>query len=152
VPAFFTDVSFTEVLLIAAAALIVFGRNLPEVDMRAAAQGVRLRRQLSDVWRQTGLGEELRKVRSDLEAEQRRIASQVPDWRKEVPDWRAPLGSPRSEESGSAGIREVEAEVETASPETSPSLESKPAGERRAGGEDDVDDEERPRGEGKASA
>ena len=103
--AFFTDVSFAEILLVGAVALIIFGRRLPEVAMRAGAQFVRLRRQLSTVWRQTGLEEELRKVRREIDLEERKLSAQIPDWRKDLPDWRDSARKMRE------GIREVESEA-----------------------------------------
>ena len=52
-----------EVLSIAGAALLVFGKRLPEVAVRGAGQLVRLRRSVMRMWREAGLEEELRRVR-----------------------------------------------------------------------------------------
>ena len=60
---------FTELLVIGVGALLVFGRRLPEVAMRAAAQIVRLRRAVSQMWREAGIEDELRRVRREIEAE-----------------------------------------------------------------------------------
>lgn len=60
---------FTELLVVAAGALMVFGKRLPEVAMRAAAHLVRLRRTVQQMWRQSGLEDELRKVRREVERE-----------------------------------------------------------------------------------
>ena len=60
---------FTELLLIAVVALMAFGKNLPQVAMRGAVHLARARRALSDMWREAGLEDELRKVRRDVERE-----------------------------------------------------------------------------------
>src|SRR5688572_9486129 len=102
-----------EMLVILVIALLLFGKRLPEVAVRAAAQVVRARRTLTDMWRQTGIDDELRKVRRDIDAEQRRIASKVPDLRKELPEWKeidAGLRKPQGETVG----RQVPASVQPA--------------------------------------
>ena len=95
------NLSFTEVLLVLVVALLVFGKRLPEVAVRASSQFVKARRTLTEMWRQTGLEDELRRVRRDIESEQRRIESSLPDWRKELPDWKKLEGD----------VRKLEAEV-----------------------------------------
>jgi len=60
---------FTELLVIGVGALLIFGRRLPEVAMRAAAQLVRLRRAVTQMWREAGIEEELRRVRREIESE-----------------------------------------------------------------------------------
>ena len=141
--AFFTDVSFAEILLVGAVALIIFGRRLPEVAMRAGTQFVRLRRQLSTVWRQTGLEEELRKVRREIDVEERKLSAQIPDWRKDLPDWRETARKMRE------GIQEVESQTTQPPPPASnpPSPEDTPVTEVKADQEPSADSDE-----GKASA
>ena len=63
------NLSFLEILLIAVGALLIFGKRLPEVAMKAAAQVVRLRRAVSELWREAGIEEELRKVKREIESE-----------------------------------------------------------------------------------
>jgi Sec-independent protein translocase protein TatA len=60
---------FTELLVIAVVALMAFGRNLPQVAMRAAVQLARARRALMAMWREAGLEDELRRVRREVERE-----------------------------------------------------------------------------------
>ena len=72
--ALFGDFAFTELLLVAAVALMVFGKRLPEVAMRAAAQLTRLRRTVTQMWREAGIEEELRKVKRDVEREMPDVA------------------------------------------------------------------------------
>lgn len=61
------NLDFLEILVIAAVAIMVFGRELPKVAMRGAAHLMKLRREVSRMWREAGLEEELRKVRRDLD-------------------------------------------------------------------------------------
>lgn len=58
-----------EVVLIFGVAIIVFGKNLPQVAMRGAGHLMKLRKEVSRMWREAGLEEELRRVRRDLENE-----------------------------------------------------------------------------------
>jgi Sec-independent protein translocase protein TatA len=67
-----------ELLVIALAALMIFGRRLPEVAMRGAAQVVRLRRSVTKMWREAGLEEELRKVRRDIDNEVDKVQRSLP--------------------------------------------------------------------------
>ena len=59
----------TELLVIAVGALLIFGKRLPEVAMRAAAHFMRLRRAVTKMWREAGIEDELRRVRREIEAE-----------------------------------------------------------------------------------
>jgi Sec-independent protein translocase protein TatA len=95
------NLSFSEVLVILVIALLVFGKRLPEVAVRASSQFVKAKRTLNEMWRQTGLEEELRRVRRDIESEQRRIEASLPEWRKELPDWKKLEGE----------VRKLDAEV-----------------------------------------
>ncbi len=61
------NLDLSELAIILIGAILVFGRNLPQVAMRGAAQFVKLRRQLMQVWREAGFEEELRKAQRELE-------------------------------------------------------------------------------------
>ena len=61
------NLDFLELLVIAVVAIMVFGKDLPKVAMRGAAQLMKLRKEVSRMWREAGLEEELRKVRRDLD-------------------------------------------------------------------------------------
>ncbi len=63
----------SEILIILVVALIVFGERLPEVAMRGAAQLVKLRRTVSQMWREAGLEDELRRVRREMEDQIRKV-------------------------------------------------------------------------------
>ena len=56
-----------EWIIILMAALMIFGSNLPEVALRAVAHVMRFRRAVAKMWRDTGLEDELRRVRRDIE-------------------------------------------------------------------------------------
>lgn len=88
-----------ELALVAAVAVMVFGKDLPHVAMRGAAQLVKLRRQLAKLWREAGLEEELRKVRRDLERESRDLERET---RLEPPRFDSPPWKLSEEDSGRA--------------------------------------------------
>ena len=64
---FFPSMNTGEVMLIALAAVMIFGGRLPDVLMQGLAQLMRVRRMLSNMWRETGLEDELRRVRREIE-------------------------------------------------------------------------------------
>ncbi|MAG62319.1 hypothetical protein CMO84_02215 [Candidatus Woesearchaeota archaeon] len=80
-----------ELLTIAGAALLVFGKRLPEVAVRGAGQLVRLRRSVMRMWREAGLEEELRRVRREIEQETPKLPS-AEDLTREA-EWRAEVQS-----------------------------------------------------------
>lgn len=65
--AIFGTINAAELLVVVAAALMVFGSRLPDVALRAVAHVMRARRAVTKMWRDTGLEEELRRVRRDIE-------------------------------------------------------------------------------------
>ncbi len=115
----------SELLVVAGGALLVFGKRLPEVAVRAAAQVVRLRRSVTRMWREAGLEEELRRVRRDIEFETPKLPSVAKlasesKWRAQVqsdiedldfPD--SPTGGSREDHPEDHDDREVTAEPET---------------------------------------
>ncbi len=56
-----------EWIIVVMAALMVFGARLPEVVLRGVAQVMRIRQAIAKMWRDTGLEDELRRVRRDIE-------------------------------------------------------------------------------------
>jgi Sec-independent protein translocase protein TatA len=56
-----------EWIIVVMAALMIFGSNLPEVALRAVAHVMRIRRTIAKMWQDTGLEDELRRVRRDIE-------------------------------------------------------------------------------------
>ncbi|TDJ72675.1 MAG: hypothetical protein E2O39_06200 [Planctomycetota bacterium] len=107
--AIFGDFAFTELLLVAAVALMVFGKRLPEVAVRAAAHLTRLRRSLTEMWREAGIEEELRKVRRDVE--------------RTMPDLRNPRQMVR--DIGRGYLDQIDAQTEPEQPE-GPAEEERP--------------------------
>jgi Sec-independent protein translocase protein TatA len=65
--AFIGNLSFLEMALIATVAIMVFGRNLPRVAAQAYTRFQEARRALTTVWRESGIGEEIRQVQRELE-------------------------------------------------------------------------------------
>ena len=49
--AIFSNLSFTEVILIALVGIMVFGRNLPKIAVQIGTQLTKMRRNLNKVWR-----------------------------------------------------------------------------------------------------
>ncbi|MEL6905894.1 MAG: hypothetical protein AAFU73_10155 [Planctomycetota bacterium] len=64
---FFPSMHAGEAMLIALAAVLIFGGRLPDVLMQGLAHLMRARRALTRMWRETGLEDELRRVRRDIE-------------------------------------------------------------------------------------
>jgi len=112
--AIFGDLAFSELLLIAAVALMVFGKRLPEVAVRAAAHVTRLRRSLTEMWREAGIEDELRKVRRDVE--------------RTMPDLRNPRKMVRDIGAGYLDKvdKEIDAEKRLATPDPEPDPEKRP--------------------------
>lgn len=65
--AIFGSLAISEVVLIGAVALMIFGGRLPEVVMRGAAQLMRARKVVTRMWREAGLEQELRRVQWEIE-------------------------------------------------------------------------------------
>ena len=65
--ALFGDLAFQELLIVAFAAVVIFGRRLPQVAGRGFAQFQRVRRTLTQTWRETGIDEEIRRIQRDLD-------------------------------------------------------------------------------------
>jgi Sec-independent protein translocase protein TatA len=66
--AFIDNLGGTELLIVLVAALLVFGKRLPQVAGDAARQMAKLRRSLDEAWRETGMEKEIQQVRRDLES------------------------------------------------------------------------------------
>ena len=85
------NLSLPELVIVAAGAVLIFGRRLPEVAMRGAAQFMRIRRNVTQAWREAGIEDELRRVRWDLDREAREVARYdqlgSPEEAQSVPDY-----------------------------------------------------------------
>ena len=73
--------------MIVLAAVMIFGKNLPEVAVKAAAQFVRLRRAVTKMWREAGIDEEIRRVQREVD----RAKLDLPSLDEESPGYDASL-------------------------------------------------------------
>jgi len=71
--ALFGNLDFGELLVIALVAVMVFGRNLPRVAAQAVTNVAKARRALQRVWRESGIGDEIRDVQRELDSSSRRL-------------------------------------------------------------------------------
>ncbi len=60
------NLDLTEVLVIALGAVMVFGRRLPQVLAKGVVQFQRVRRSVQQVWRETGISQEMRNLQQEL--------------------------------------------------------------------------------------
>ncbi|MBK7878764.1 MAG: hypothetical protein IPJ77_24155 [Planctomycetes bacterium] len=58
----------TELIVVVIAAVLVFGRRLPQVAAQAGAQVGKLRRQLDAAWKDSGVDKEVREVQRSIES------------------------------------------------------------------------------------
>lgn len=65
--AFVFNFGTLEILCVAVVAVLVFGRKLPEVAVQAAQVVQKLRRAMTDLRRETGIDEELRRARRTID-------------------------------------------------------------------------------------
>lgn len=125
--ALFGNLDLTEVLVIALFAVMIFGRNLPRVAAQAVAHVSRARKALQGVWRESGIGEEIRQVQREME--------QSADVLRRA--------DPRQAAGGL--VRELEAEV--ARPAAAPQDGATEDSEAETAGHDSGADSEEPAGE-----
>ena len=96
--ALFGNLDITEILVIVVFAVMVFGRDLPKVAAQVLTQVTRARKALQEVWRESGIGDEIRQVQRDLEVEARKLRDADP------------------RQLASKSMREIEAEVRDSKP------------------------------------
>ncbi|MEM7518886.1 MAG: hypothetical protein AAF368_18440, partial [Planctomycetota bacterium] len=65
--ALFGSLAPLELGLVLVAAIMIFGRDLPRVAAQLFAQLAKVRRAMRDMWRETGMEEEMRRVRNELD-------------------------------------------------------------------------------------
>ena len=115
--AFITNLSLGEVMTILVAAVLIFGRRLPEVAARGAVHMQRLRRGMQEFRRESGFDEEIRKARRMIENP---VQTAFQEAKKEPASWRPP--SPRVEAHPEAIVRDEEV-VESAEPAADPAAD-----------------------------
>lgn len=64
---FIHNIGLPETILVAVVAILVFGKRLPEVAVRAAVQVQKMRRALADLRRETGIDAEIRAAQRSVE-------------------------------------------------------------------------------------
>lgn len=80
--AFLFNTGWTELLIVALVAVMVFGRDLPQVAAKAFVQLQKLRRGVTEVWRETGISEEMRKLQREMEENERRARAPFQEARR----------------------------------------------------------------------
>jgi Sec-independent protein translocase protein TatA len=65
--AIFEDIGMSEILVIGIVGVLLFGKRLPEVASQAGQQLVKFRRSLQQVKAESGMDQEVRKIRRTLE-------------------------------------------------------------------------------------
>jgi Sec-independent protein translocase protein TatA len=65
--AIFDNLGFTELMIVLVAAILIFGKRLPEVASQAGQQLVKFRRSLEQIKSETNIDNELRKIQRDIE-------------------------------------------------------------------------------------
>jgi Sec-independent protein translocase protein TatA len=66
--AIFDNLGFTELMIVLVAAILIFGKRLPEVASQAGQQLVKFRRSLEQIKSETNIDNELRKIQRDIES------------------------------------------------------------------------------------
>ncbi len=144
--AFFGDIAAVEILLVAAVAVILFGKDLPQVAAKAFIQVQKLRRSVSQVWRESGMSEEIRKLQRELDKARRDLHRQLPRSEELVADARKSseeverafhLGSPEDGEAatgadgelGSSSDEAADDPVDVSTTEEESGLPDEPTGE-----------------------
>lgn len=65
--AIFDSLGFSELMIVVVAAVLVFGKRLPEVAAQAGLQIGKFRRSLQDVKNETGIDNDIRKIQRDIQ-------------------------------------------------------------------------------------
>lgn len=107
----------TEILWIVIVGLLLFGGKLPDIAKDVGRMFFKAKRSLDEIRRESGIDDALRDIRRetdevgrsvrDLEAEARRAAADVPDWRQAV-DHRSGPGAHEAIEEGEAELGQAE--------------------------------------------
>jgi len=76
--AIFGNLSLLEVVVIAALSVVIFGRDLPRVAAQVVTHVARARRALQKVWRESGIGDEIRQVQREIEVSSTKLGGLSP--------------------------------------------------------------------------
>ncbi len=72
------NIELTELLIILMVAVMIFGRNLPRVAAQVVSNVAKARRALQKVWRESGIGDEIRDVQREIDISARRLRDADP--------------------------------------------------------------------------
>ena len=61
------NLDFSELMIVLFVAILIWGKNLPKVAGQAGAYVAKLRRQLDQMWRETGMDREIRDVQRNIQ-------------------------------------------------------------------------------------
>lgn len=90
------NAGWMELMLIAVIAVMVFGRDLPHVAAKAFVHLQRLRRGVQQVWRETGISQEMRNLSRQLEENERKARAPLDNARRIQAELREQVERPRS--------------------------------------------------------
>jgi Sec-independent protein translocase protein TatA len=90
------NAGWMELTLVAVIAVMVFGRDLPHVAAKAFVQLQRLRRGVQQVWRETGISQEMRNLSRQLEENERKARAPLESARRVQAELRDQIARPRS--------------------------------------------------------
>jgi Sec-independent protein translocase protein TatA len=106
--AIITNLSPTEIMVVMIAAILIFGRRLPEVAAKGAVQLQKLRRGVNDFKRESGFDEEIRKARRLVDNPLKEVTKELT---KEPASWRPPSPRVAPHPEAMQGDQEIGAEL-----------------------------------------
>lgn len=65
--AIFESLGFSELMIVMVAAILIFGKRLPEVASQAGQQIAKFRRSLQDIKTETGIDNDIRKIQREIQ-------------------------------------------------------------------------------------
>ncbi len=119
---FITNLNFMELGIVLVGAIMVFGKDLPRVVMRGLQHLSKLRRAVTEMWREAGLEQEFKRVKAEIQPELSEIASA----RKTIADGKNLLNGPVSNWRKNIGL-ELDDVVEVGSTVVEDAPEDAPA-------------------------
>ncbi len=71
------NLNFVEIAIIFAAAVMIFGRDLPRVVAEVLTHLAKAKRAMRDMWRETGIEDEMRKVQGEMRRAQASLPTRI---------------------------------------------------------------------------
>jgi Sec-independent protein translocase protein TatA len=71
------NLNLVEIAIIMAAAVMIFGRNLPRVVAEVLTHLAKAKRAMRDMWRETGIEQEMRKVQGEMRRAQASLPTRI---------------------------------------------------------------------------